>query len=218
MSRKLYWDEPYCVAVESSVVAVGGDELSLRETIIYAFSGGQESDRGSIGGLTVLDARQGEGGPWYRLRPGHGLRVGDSVTVAIDWERRYRLMRLHSAAEILLQFAYRALPGVERIGAHIGADKARLDFSWPQSLAPLLDSFAERLRAFVAADLAIECGYSDEAAERRYWRVEGLDTVPCCGTHPRRTGELGALRLKRDNRGRGQERIEIFLEEPNGDA
>lgn len=214
MGRKLYWDEPYRAAVESSVVAVDGDELSLRETIFYAFSGGQENDRGSIGGIAVLEARHGAGGPWYRLRPGHGLRVGDYVTVAIDWERRYRLMRLHSASEILLQLAYRALPGAERIGAHIAADKARLDFSWPQSLAPLLESFAERLRAFVAADLAIECGYSDEAAGRRYWRVEGLDTAPCCGTHPRRTGELGALRLKRDNRGRGQERIEIYLEEP----
>jgi Ser-tRNA(Ala) deacylase AlaX len=214
MTRKLFWDEPYRAAVDTVISAVDGDRLTLRETIFYAFSGGQESDRGSIAGLPVLEASIADGQPRYSLPLGHGLRAGDSVTVAIDWERRYRLMRLHSAAEILLQLAYRALPGAERIGAHIGADKARLDFSWPQSLAPLLGSFAEELKAFVADDLAIECGYSDESFERRYWRVPGLEAVPCCGTHPRRSGELGALRLKRDNRGRGQERIEIYLEEP----
>jgi Ser-tRNA(Ala) deacylase AlaX len=214
MTRRLFWDEPYRAAVDTVISAVDGDTLCLRDTIVYAFSGGQESDRGSIAGLPVLEAGLADGELRYSLPAGHGLRVGDFVSVAIDWERRYRLMRLHSAAEILLQLAYRALPGAERIGAHIGADKARLDFSWPLSLAPLLGSFAEELKAYVRADLAIECGYSDEAGERRYWRVEGLDTVPCCGTHPRRTGELGALRLKRDNRGRGQERIEIYLEEP----
>ncbi len=214
MSRKLYWDEPYRSSVDTVVTAVDGDALTLRDTIFYAFSGGQESDRGSIAGLSVLEASHGEGGPWYRLRPGHGLCVGDSATVAIDGERRYRLMRLHSAAEILLQLVNRALPGVQRIGAHIAEDKARLDFSWPHSLSPLLGMLGTELESFVAKDLAIDCGYSDQAAERRYWRVPSLDAVPCCGTHPRRTGELGSLLLKRDNRGRGQERIEIYLEDP----
>lgn len=214
MGRKLYWDEPYRTSLDTQVTAVEGDALALRDTIFYAFSGGQESDRGSIAGLSVLEAWHGEGGPWYRLRPGHGLRVGDRATVAIDWERRYRLMRLHSAAEILLQLVYRALPDAERIGAHIAEDKARLDFSWPHSLSPLLATLCAELESFVAKDLAIDCGYSDEGFERRYWRVPALDAVPCCGTHPLRTGELGSPRLKRDNRGRGQERIEIYLEDP----
>ncbi|HAE21199.1 MAG TPA: alanyl-tRNA editing protein [Spirochaetaceae bacterium] len=214
MAGKLFWDEPYRDAIDTVITAVDGDALTLKETIFYAFSGGQESDQGSIAGLPVLEAELGDGGPWYRMPSNHGLYAGDAVRVAIDWERRYRLMRLHSAAEIVLQLVYRALPGVRRIGAHIAADKARLDFSWPQSLGPLLESLSHELECFVEADLAIESGYSDEAAERRYWRVPGLESVPCCGTHPRRTSEIGALRLKRDNRGRGQERIELYLEDP----
>ena len=70
----------------------------------------------------------------------------------------------------------------------------------------------EKAQAIIAADTPVISAYSDEAAEKRYWRVEGFGQVPCGGTHPRSTGEVGALRLKRRNPGKGRERIEITLE------
>ena len=61
------------------------------------------------------------------------------------------------------------------------------------------------------ADLPIVSAFADEAAERRYWEIAGFARVPCGGTHPRRTGEIGEVVLKRRNVGRGIERIEVRL-------
>jgi len=139
------------------------------------------------------------------------LRVGESVGVEINWERRYTLMRLHFAAELVLEMVCAALPRVERIGAHISEDKARNDFVWSSNIAPLLPAIAARVAALVRADLPIRSEFSDRTTGRRYWEVEGVAKVPCGGTHLRRTGEVGEVLLKRKNVGQGKERIEIRL-------
>jgi Ser-tRNA(Ala) deacylase AlaX len=142
------------------------------------------------------------------------LHTGQKVQVAIDWARRYRLMRLHFAAELVLELVYRTLPGVHKTGAHIASDKARIDFAWPQSLAPVLADLGTQADRIIEADVPILTGWDDEANERRFWEIEGFSRVPCGGTHVKSTGEIGPLRLRRNNRGRGLERVEIYLDEP----
>ena len=66
----------------------------------------------------------------------------------------------------------------------------------------------------IEADREIVSAYSDACAERRFWEIDGFARVPCGGTHLRRTGEIGALTLRRKNPGKGKERIEITLREP----
>ena len=135
------------------------------------------------------------------------------VTIMLDWTRRYRLMRLHFAAEIVLELVYRDLGPIEKIGAHIAADKARIDFARASSIAPDLPTLTEKAAAIIAADQPITSAYSDQAAGRRFWQIEGFAPVPCGGTHLKRTGEVGSLALKRRNIGKGKERIEITLAE-----
>ena len=209
--RKLFWEDPYRVDCDARVVTVDGDVITLNQTIFYAFSGGQESDAGTIGGQAVLQARKEGFDIFYTLPSGHGLQAGDDVKVAIDWDRRYRLMRLHFAAELILELMYRKCPGVEKIGAHIAAEKSRIDFVWTQSVSPLLPALTEEAQALIEADLPIESAFSDVEAQRRYWKIEGFSQVPCGGTHLKRTGEVGVIRLKRDNVGKGKERINILL-------
>jgi Ser-tRNA(Ala) deacylase AlaX len=209
MTNKLFWQDPYCTTLDTRIAAVEGDVVRLEETIFYAFSGGQESDAGTIGGRTVLEARKEVGDIIYTLGPGHGLKAGDRVTVEIDGARRRRLMRLHLAAEIILELAYQNLPGIRKIGAHIGEDKARIDFEWPENISTLFPTMRDRAGALVAADQPIVSAFSDEANQRRYWEIEGFARVPCGGTHLKRTGEIGAIALKRVNIGKGKERIEI---------
>lgn len=210
MTRKLFWDDPYRSVLDTIVASVDGETVTLAETIFYAFSGGQESDHGHIGGRPVLEARKLGHDIVYTLPAGHGLQAGMPVTVGIDWPRRYRLMRLHFAAELVLELVCARCPGIDRIGAHIGADKARIDFAWPQPLTPLLAGIHGQVTALIEADRPIVSAFSDEAGERRYWEVEGVARVPCGGTHLRSTGEVGALTLKRRNVGKGKERIEIL--------
>jgi len=208
---KLFWQNPYLTRLDTRITRVDGNEITLAETIFYAFAGGQESDHGTIGGWRVVQARKEGKEIIYTLEEGHGLKAGDAVTMTIDWERRYRLMRLHFAAELVLELAYQNLKGIEKIGAHISADKARVDFRWDENISaaiPLLETAANKI---VEKDAAIVSAYSDEAKERRYWEVTGFARVPCGGTHLKRTGEVGKIQLKRDNIGKGKERIEVQI-------
>ncbi len=211
MVEKRFWAEPYRTELATRLRTVEGNDVTVEQTIAYAFSGGQESDAGTIGGAGIVSAAKRERDIVYTLAEGHGLQAGQEVLIRIDWDRRYRLMRLHFAAELILEIVTRALPGIVKIGAHIAADKARIDFAWPESLAPRYPEWLAEAERLIEADHAIVSAFADEAAQRRYWEVEGFARVPCGGTHLRRTGEVGRIALKRNNIGKGKERVEIRL-------
>ncbi|SMC29241.1 Ser-tRNA(Ala) deacylase AlaX (editing enzyme) [Andreprevotia lacus DSM 23236] len=211
MTHKAFWDAPYRTELATTITAVNGDVVQVAATIFYAESGGQESDAGQFNQWPVLAARKDGKAIHYTLPAGHDLQPGDAVTMQIDWPRRHALMRLHFAAEIVLELVCAALPGVVKVGAHIAADKARIDFLLDTPVTPLLPALTEQANAIVIADYAIESAFSDEAGERRYWQIPALARVPCGGTHLRHTGEIGSIALKRKNVGKGKERIEITV-------
>jgi Ser-tRNA(Ala) deacylase AlaX len=103
MVEKVFWSNPYLTELETCIKCVDANDVTVARTIFYALSGGQESDAGTIGGYNVINARKDGHDIIYTLEEGHDLEVGDCVTMVIDWERRYRLMRLHFAAEIVLR-------------------------------------------------------------------------------------------------------------------
>ncbi len=214
MTEKVFWKNPYQTHLETEVTSVLNNVTTLKETIFYAFSGGQESDKGSIGGFPVMEARKSDKEIFYSLPEHHDLKVGDSVAVEIDWNRRYRLMRLHFAAEVVLELMTQQLMGSTKIGAHISAEKARIDFEWPESIAGRLPNIQEQAQGVFDANVNIISEFSDEPNEKRYWKVEGFAQVPCGGTHLKQTGEVGQIQLKRKNIGKGKERAEILLVNP----
>ena len=211
MTTKLFWQNPYQTELETLVNQVCGQQVFLQETIFYAFSGGQESDYGSIGGWPVLQAEKQGLDIAYTLPAEHGLHTGDKAHVTIDWPRRYRLMRLHFAAELVLETIYRDFAGVDKIGAHIAADKARIDFALDQPITPHLPAITAKVQALIDADSHIVSAFSDMQNQRRYWELPGYCRVPCGGTHLAHTGEVGRITLKRKNIGKGKERVEITL-------
>jgi len=211
MTKKVFWENPYQTSHDTTVTATNGRDIRVQSTIFFAFSGGQESDQGTIGGFPVFSARKEGFEIIYTLPENHGLAIGAPVRMKIDWGRRYRLMRLHFAAELVLELFYKKLDGVEKVGAHIGQEKARIDFAWPESIGPMLSEFTVEANRLIEADLAIKSAFEDEPNERRYWEIDGFSRVPCGGTHIRRTSEVGPIKLKRNNIGRGKERVEIFL-------
>lgn len=211
MVHKLFWINPYQTSLLTQVCSVDDDQIRLKETIFYAMSGGQESDRGTIGGYDVIKAERRNLDIVYSIDPNHSLRPEEYVEVKIDWVRRYRLMRLHLAAEIVLELIYRSMPDIEKIGAHISEDKARIDFRWPDSLVSCLESISGEANRIIQQNQEVISAYSDETLQRRYWQIAGFAKVPCGGTHLRYTEEIGAIYLKRKNPGKSKERIEIYL-------
>ncbi|WP_386082705.1 alanyl-tRNA editing protein [Vreelandella sp. F11] len=212
MTQKIFWQNPYQTNHDTFVASVDGSQITLESTIFFAFSGGQESDYGTIGGYPVISAVKKGSEIIYTLPDDHQLGLGQSVRIEIDWERRYRLMRLHFAAELVLELFYKAVPGINKVGAHIAQNKARIDFEWPESISPMLQGFADEANRIIESGLTIQTGFDDSKNERRYWEIEGFSKVPCGGTHVRTTREIGPIRLKRNNIGRGKERVEILLD------
>jgi Ser-tRNA(Ala) deacylase AlaX len=208
----VFWEDPYLTVLDTVVTSVAGNDITVAETILFAFAGGQESDAGTIAEHPVVQARKAGQEIIYTLEDNHGLQPGAAVRLRLDWGRRYQLMRLHFAAEIVLALVYRKFEAIEKIGAHIAQTKARIDFQWPDTLAPWLPDIQQQAQALVAADQEIVSAWSDRASQRRYWEVAGFARVACGGTHLRRTGEVGGLTLKRKNVGKGKERVEITVD------
>ncbi|PJE57054.1 alanyl-tRNA editing protein [Marinomonas sp. BSi20584] len=211
MTVKQFWIDPYQTELTTTITHIDGNQIQLAESIFYAESGGQESDAGSIGGYEVIKAEKVGKSILYTLATDPEFYVGQSVFVKIDWPRRYSLMRLHFAAEVVLELFYKALPNLEKMGAHISETKSRIDFEWPESISSMLPDIQAQAQLLIDADLPIEKGFSDEQAERRYWKLDGFAQVPCGGTHVKSTIELGSIKLKRKNVGKGKERVEIYL-------
>lgn len=211
MTKKIFWQDPYLTELETSVQTVNGNLITVKETIFYAFSGGQESDQGAIGGFDVLEAKKDGKEIFYALSENHNLTADDYVKIVIDWQRRYQLMRLHFAAEVVLELVCQRFPDIKKVGAHIAQDKARIDFEWSQALSPVIPLLQQQAQTIIDSNQEIISAFSDEVNERRYWKINEFSQVPCGGTHIRRTGEIGKIGLKRVNPGKGKERIEIYV-------
>lgn len=216
---KRYRDEPYLEEAGATVTRVDGEWVWLDDPLIFAFSGGQQADRGTIAGREVLDSEALDDGTIrYRLPAEHGLEPGDQVTQTVDWELRYRIMRLHTATHV----AYAALSeqmgaARETIGSNVHARKGRLDWAMEGSVSPLVGAASERVAEIVDRDLLVERQAEPGGHDRWIWelRADDLDAaywrIPCGGTHVTRTGELGRIKLKRKNIGKGKERVEVTL-------
>ena len=213
--KKLFWDDPYQTTCTAIVVAVDGTQVQLDQSIFYAFSGGQESDSGTIGGISVVEAvKKGDKENiidiTYTLADKPLFGVGDIVSVVIDGVRREKLRRLHSAAHIVYYIAFDVLGKQKLIGSHASPVKTRMDFLYDTPLQHLLPEIEAKVNVFLAERHPIVCSFDSEKKDLRWWTC-GKWKMPCGGTHVRNTSEIGSLQLKRKNIGAGKERIEILL-------
>lgn len=210
--KKVFWENPYLTEIEAKVKSVDNNVITLDQTIVFAFSGGQQSDSGTIGGVKIIESRKEGKEIFYTLEQNHNLKPNQNVMVEIDWEKRYKLMKLHFAAEIVLELVYQNYNYPEKIGANITEEKARVDFFWKGNISQIFPQLMNKINNLIDSNLDITSTFEDEETERRYWLIEGFAKVPCGGTHLKKTGEIGSISLKRKNLGGGKERIEIYLQ------
>jgi Ser-tRNA(Ala) deacylase AlaX len=208
--RKVFWDNPYKTELTTKVAAVNGNELLFDETIIFSFCGGQENDKATVNDMPVLSSRMEGNLIYYTLPENHGLKPGDPVIQRIDWPRRNRLMRLHFAAELILEIVTQNYK-LEKVGAHIAEGKSRIDFRSDSNISVHFPEILQKYNEIITSNLPIYKDFSDVATQRRFWKIDSFAQVPCGGTHVKTTGEVGFVTLKRDRPGKGIERIEIRL-------
>jgi misacylated tRNA(Ala) deacylase len=234
MTERLFLEDAYLTTASATVLEAGPAGIVLDRTPFYARSGGQPGDTGTLrwaGGQTAIaDTVKGEGETILHLpTPDAALPpVGAAVEAAIDWDRRLRLMRMHTTLHLLCSL----LPGAAVTGGQIGLDRSRLDFDLaapPDRLALESD-----LNALIAGDHLVTHEWVDEAVldadpglvrtlsvkpPRGSGRVRlvrigsaaaPVDLQPCGGTHVANTAEIGAIAvLKIENKGRQNRRITV---------
>ena len=237
-THMLFRDDPYMCDAEATVVAhtqEGG--LVLDQTIFYPTGGGQPGDSGRVqwpgAKLPIATTVKGDAGQIV-LVPAELTTLpepGTRVTQHLDWRRRHRHMRVHTALHLLSVVI--ALPVT---GGQIGTDKGRLDFDMPdppgdpEVLEAALNALIDRdlpvtedwiTEAELAANPALVKTMSVApprgAGQVRLIRIgtgpDQVDLQPCGGTHVARTGEIGAVRLgKIEKKGRQNRRVSILLE------
>jgi misacylated tRNA(Ala) deacylase len=237
-TEPLFAEDSYLRDCRARVIAVEEKGVILDRTVMYARSGGQPGDAGTIawdgGEAAVAEAIKGEAGAiLHGLAPGATPPpVGAEVQVTLDWARRHRHMRMHTTMHLLCS----VLPGIYATGNQIGAEKSRLDFDLPDP--PAKEWFTEKLNALVAADHPVGFTWITEAeldanptlvrtlsvqppkgaGRVRLVRIgkEGapVDLQPCGGTHVCSTGEIGRVEVtKLESKGRQNRRINFVLSE-----
>lgn len=210
MLKKLFWQDPYLKECNAIVTAIEDNKVWLDQTVFFAFSGGQASDKGTINGINVLEAVKQDDEIYYILEKEPDFKVGDNVKVEIDWDYRYKIMKLHSAAHIVYYFFIEKAGEQKVIGSNINIDKARLDFAYDESISPLLLEIQEKTMEVINQGIDIKAFEDEKNPSRRLWEC-GKWLMPCGGTHVKNTKEIGQIKLKRNNIGAGKERIEVTL-------
>ena len=189
----MFWEDPYLKEINARVTSVNENVITLDKTIAYAFSGGQASDSGTINEYKIIEAKKFGKEILYNIDPIHNLKENDDVIVKIDWDKRYKIMKLHFVAEIILELVYQNFNRPEKIGANITEDKARLDFKWEGNISKIFPFLENKAREIIESDLDIISQFSDEENGMRYWEIEGFAKVNCGGTHIMKTGEIGDI-------------------------
>jgi alanyl-tRNA synthetase len=211
MTLKLFYQDPYMYECEARVISINGFDIIVDKTVFFAFSGGQESDDGTINNIHVKLARAEGKEIVYTLDSEPDFSAGDTVKISIDSNKRCRLMRLHSATHVIW-FLFKEKTGISKlIGSNVDAGKGRLDYEYRESIAQFLPQLEEEANRLFLEKIEIKSYNDAKDPAKRLWQCNEW-ICPCSGTHVRNTGEIGRIKLKRKNIGAGKERIEIMLD------
>ncbi|MDF1778704.1 MAG: alanyl-tRNA editing protein [Rhizobiaceae bacterium] len=234
-TNPLFLDDAYLSTAEGTVVAIndrGG--ILLDQTCFYATSGGQPGDTGFLeradgSRIEIAATVNGKSKSEIVHLPANGQPVvlaGEKLIEHIDWDRRYKLMRMHTACHLLTVVCPFPITG-----ASVGEDESRIDFDMSEAVDK--NTISEQLMALVSANHPVFTRWIDEAEleanpglvksknvrpPRGTGRIRlvcigddaSIDSQPCGGTHVSETKEVGAIHIgKIEKKGRENRRFRI---------
>lgn len=230
---ELFRNDSYLQSCTAEVTGSVDGAVYVDRTVFYPLGGGQPGDTGTLtwndASVKIVDTRYGEGSDIAHIvEEGAELpAVGERVELQIDWDRRYRHMRMHTAMHLL-----GSILKYDVTGGNISTEKSRLDFNMEDTVDK--EAVAAAMQELVAADHGVSCRWiSEEELDAnpqlvrtmsvqpprgkgavRLLEIDSVDLQPCGGTHVRRTSEVGAVRIgKVEKKGRQNRRVNIHLDD-----
>lgn len=233
MTKKLYWEDSYLKEFEAAVVATNGDLVELDQTCFYPTGGGEPNDTGKLIAndqeFQVSDASK-DGEKILHKVDKEGLKIGDKVKGMIAWERRYHLMRMHTAAHLLSALINKET-GALITGGNLDLDKSRIDFNlenfdrekftvYVQKANELIEQGAPVKSYFMKREEAMKIPgiikllevLPPDAENLRIVEIEGIDIQADGGNHVRNLNELSGIEIvKLENKGKTNRRMYFTL-------
>ena len=235
MTEEVFRQDAYARSCEARVTAVDEAGVRLDRTVFYPLGGGQPGDSGELvlhdgTAIRIIDTRKGTAPDEIVHVPeasADPALAGSGVTARIDWDRRHRLMRIHTCLHLLC-----SLIPAPVTGGSIRDGSGRLDFDLPESTLDKQD-LTTRLNRLVAEDHPVNPRWVSEGeldanpslvrtmsvapprgrGSVRLLDIEGVDLQPCGGTHVASTGEIGPVRVtKIEKKGRQNRRVIVAFD------
>lgn len=231
MTEALYLHNSYIEEFTADIISVDGREIIMDVTAFYPSSGGQPNDTGTIhvnGGdasFNVIDVTK-KNGQIVHIVDTDGLSPGDNVTCEINWDRRYILMRMHTAAHILSS-VFNKESGVLITGNQLGVDKSRIDFNMENLDREKINSYVEAANKIISENVPVEMwsmkreealkitdvvklagALPPNIPELRLVKIGNYDLQADGGCHVKNTSEIGKIELLSvENKGKSNRRI-----------
>ncbi|MBI4147963.1 alanyl-tRNA editing protein [Candidatus Woesearchaeota archaeon] len=234
--NSLYLADSYLKECDSTVVSISDSKfVTLDQTVFYPKSGGQANDEGKLRTsdgreVKVIFVGKVEGVVSHQVQPEGVLKDGDNVHCSIDWERRYKLMRMHTAAHLISALMYTD-SGVMITGNELQPDQSRMDFDFEKMDAEMMKSFIAKANEKIKQGVPVKTYYlpreeafkipgivklahvfPPEEKQLRIVEIEGIDIEADGGTHVNNLSEVGEIVfLKVENKGKGRKRVYYTL-------
>lgn len=234
MTIELFREDSYLKTCEAQITQLHDTGFSCDQTVFYATGGGQPGDTGQVKTasgdfLQISDTYKDREttAHIHCVESTDNLAVGDKITLEIDWDRRYRIMRMHSCLHMLC-----ATIPAPVTGGSIQDGKGRLDFDLPDTIDK--ETTSERLNQLIAGDHCMSTSWITDAeldanpelvrtlsappprgtGKVRLVEFKDVDLQPCGGTHVASTSEIGSVRIQKvEKKGKMNRRITIVFEE-----
>ena len=229
---KIFEQNAYTKEIETKIKEIDPENktIELEDAIFYGKSGGQPGDEGEIIAdgqkIKVNETIKAEESIKNILENLNGLRKNQKIIARINWDKRYKYMRMHSALHLMC-----ASISLGVTGGQIGYDKSRLDFNDPDKEIKK-EELQEKINTLMRDDHEITYEYIDSKilesqpelvrtmsvkppsidGKLRFVKIGNVDFQPCGGTHVRSTKEVGKITIgKIENKGRMNRRVNILI-------
>tara|TARA_R110002073_G_scaffold76870_2_gene186470 strand:+ start:1364 stop:2095 length:732 start_codon:yes stop_codon:yes gene_type:complete len=231
-NQPAYYRDSYLQDLDTTITAINGKQVICEDTIFYPEGGGQPGDTGQLKTpdrtISILDTKRDKdtGEIQHEVEDASDLKVGQRITLTLDWDRRYAHMRMHTALHLL-----GSLIPVPVTGGSIGAVKSRLDFDLGDHQIDKVD-LTTRINELITAGHTLEfSSITDEELDAkpslvrtmsvqpprgsgviRTVRIADIDYQPCGGTHLNSVSEIGPVEISKiENKGKRNRRVHLVF-------
>lgn len=230
ITSEIFRDDPYKKECEARILDLGDNWIILNQTVFYAEGGGQLGDTGFIKAgkkeIQIENTIKEDNKIKHIFNSEFDFEIGDNVTCIIDWDRRYKLMKMHTSLHLLC-----SLVNAKVTGGSVGDGKGRLDFNL--DFKPNKDELKDNLNDLIQGnhDITISWISAQELDKNpdlvktmsvlpprtngsiRMVRIgDNIDYQPCGGTHVKNTSEIGLVEINKvENKGKLNKRVAISL-------